>query len=187
MKSIDIRFNNVQKEMLAQCKNKRFMKYKADPFKYTNTVYNRIGLFISNKTYQIRNEIETQDYFGNEEDVAKFFFEEIAKDDIRSGLENTQQIDTMIDSRIVGIYLIQENQKLMENKGNTYEVNLTRAIVFETEDREYAFIKDVWFSEEIEIIRGNDLTQKLLTDFDKEDSEFGDNCILYIERYIEEI
>ena len=187
MKNIDVKFKEEQRELLLQCKNKKFIKYKADPFRFSNTVYNKLGLFIGNNTYQIRNEIERQDYFGDTEDVARFFFEEINKDDIKSGLENIEQIDTIVDSKIINIYLIQEKQTLIENNEKTYEVNLTRAIIFKTEDREYAFVKDIWFSEEIEIIRANDLVKKLSTEYEKENHEFQDGCILYTERYIEEL
>lgn len=182
MKNINVQFNDEQINNLKWTIGKKFKKYKSDPFKFTNTVYGVVGLYIGSKVFVLKNEIEEQDYYGVKEDVAILNFRETKNNEIESKISNVKQISVDIESNIKDIVLINETQTLYENGLKTYEVKLTRGIIIKTEAREYAFVKDVWFSEQIEIIRGDNLEEKLLSNYDREDTEFSKNGILKIER-----
>ena len=66
------------------------------------------------------------------------------------------------DSIIKKITVVNEHQQLFNQGIQTYDVYVTRAIIFEMEDGgEISFEKDIWFSEEINIRRGHDLIDKL--------------------------
>ena len=49
---------------------------------------------------------------------------------------------------------------MFENGEQTYDVWLTRGIIIDVGDRQIAFEKDVWFSEEIIVHRGYELSKE---------------------------
>ena len=160
MKEIDMRF---KKEIFQDFVDKKFEKYKHDPFVFTSSVHGMVGIYINNKVYEINNEQESVDYYGNIDDYAVFKFFETTDDKIESLLKDVQQITTKIEKRIKKIVLVNENQQTFENHIQTYNVWLTRAIILEFEDnKEVMFQKDITpFSEEIDIKKGYELIKEI--------------------------
>lgn len=160
MKEIDMRF---KKEIFEEFINKKFEKYKHDPFVFTSSVHGTVGIYINNNVYEINNEQEAVDYYGNTDDYAVFKFIKTTDDKIKSLLKNVEQITTKIEKRIKKIILVNENQQTFENGIQTYNVWLTRAIIFVFEDsKEIMFQKDITpFSEEIDIKKGYELIKEI--------------------------
>lgn len=141
---------------------KTLVKYRCDRFVFTNSVTQRVGFFIDDTVYNLTNCQETIDYFGQTDDVAIMRFEETTPDEIKSAFKNVEQIDMPIGAPIDEIRLINENQRISVRDECAYDVWLTRAIIFVVEGREILFEKDVVpFSEEIAILRGYDLEEKI--------------------------
>lgn len=81
--------------------------------------------------------------------------------DIHSALEGVAQIDTPINGCIEKVVLVNENQQVFENGTQTYDVWLTRGVIFMVDGREISFEKQNWpYSEEINIERGYNLIDK---------------------------
>lgn len=159
MVNIDMRFNQ---DIIRSLIGKNFVKYRCDRFVFTNSVTQRVGLFIDDKAYNLTNCQEAVDYFGQVEDVAVSRFEETSTDEIKSAFSDVEQIDTPIGAFIDEIRLVNENQCIYVNGECTYDVWLTRAIIFVVDGREVLFEKDIVpFSEEIIIMRGYDLEGQL--------------------------
>ena len=152
MNTIDMRFDpSLFQAMIGQ----EFKKYKADPFVYTNSVTQIVGLFIGDAVYKLTNIQETVDYFGYEDDASIFKITACQEDEIQSAFKDIQQIETPVNETIKEIVLVNENQRLFQNGIQTYDVWLTRGIIFRLPEREISFEKQiVSFSEEIEIQRG---------------------------------
>lgn len=71
------------------------------------------------------------------------------------------QIDTPINGCIEKVVLVNENQQVFENGTQTYDVWLTRGVIFMVDGREISFEKQNWpYSEEINIERGYNLIDK---------------------------
>lgn len=158
MKKIDMRLDET---IFQKMVGKQFLKYKCDPFVYTNSVTSIVGLYIDDEIFSLKNNQTTVDYFGTEDDCAVFSVEKVQEDDIISLFDDVEQIDTPIEEAICKITLVNENQRIFENGEYTYDVWLTRGIIFHFKEREISFEKDnVPFSEEIVIQRGYDLMEK---------------------------
>lgn len=156
VKTIDMRFDQ---RLVNSLVGQIFEKYRSDTFLYTDTVTATAGLFVSGRVFELRNEQEPVDYFGTSEDCAVFRIAETSADRIRSFFDDTEQTDTPVGAPVDKIVLINENQKTFSHGEQTYDVWLTRGIVFYAGGREIAFIKDpIPFSEQIEIRRGYDLS-----------------------------
>ena len=159
MISIDMRFNQ---DTIRSLIGKTFVKYRCDRFVFTNSVTQRVGFFIDDEAYNMTNCQEPVEYFGQIEDVAVSRFEKATADKIKSAFVDTEQVDTPIGAPIDEIRLINENQRISVNGECTYDVWLTRAIIFVVGGREILFEKDtVPFSEEIVILKGYDLEGQL--------------------------
>lgn len=139
---------------------KCFRKYRCDSFEYTNSVTGIVGIYINDKTFELRNEQESIQYFDSVDDIAVWGFREVNENDIRSFFEDTDQIDTPVDEIVKKITLVNEHQKV-KISDNIYELWITRAIIFHLETKDIYFEKDnTAFSEEIEIKRGHDLANE---------------------------
>ena len=116
---------------------------------------------MNDSTYAITNQIEPKDYFGATEDVASFRLEELPAEKIHSYIVDSQMIITPVGKKITAIDVVNETQKLFRNHVQTYEVNLTRGVIFHFEDdTELSFEKNVWFSEDISIEKGYKLIER---------------------------
>ncbi len=155
MKKIDMRFDQ---PLLKTLVGEQFVKYRNDPFLFTNSVTGTAGIYIGKRVFELRNEQEAVDFFGNIDDYAVFKLIESAPDKIESFYMNVTQIDTPIHETVQKIIVVNENQRMFKNGIQTYDVWRTRGVVFFVGGREISFQKDVVpFSEEIIIQKGYDL------------------------------
>ena len=70
-------------------------------------------------------------------------------------------VETPVESVISEVIVVNERQKLFENNKQTYEVLVTRGIIFKFEDgHELSFEKNIWFSEFISVEKGYDLIDR---------------------------
>ena len=150
----DYRFSESHfKPLLGKC----FKKYRCDSFEYTNSVTGVVGVYIGDKTFELRNEQKLIQYFNSVDDIAVWSITEVNENGIHSFFEHTDQIDTPVDEIVNKITLVNEHQKV-KIYDDIYELWITRAILFHLETKDIYFEKDnTAFSEEIEIKRGHDL------------------------------
>ena len=155
MNRMDMRFDrNLVQSFVGQ----QFKKYRCDEFVFTNSVTQIVGIYIGDSVIKLSNEQEAVDYFGNKENIAIFKIMESKDSEIVSAFLNTEQKDNPVNGIIDEIILVEENQQVFERGSQTYDVWLTRGIIFNVDGREISFEKqNVPFSEEINIQRGDDL------------------------------
>lgn len=158
MKKLEMRFDEITfKNFIGQT----FHKYRCDPIVYTSSVTQIVGLYIGDEVYKMSNVQEPVDYYGNMDDVTICRFIKAKVADIHSALEGVTQIDTPINGCIEKVVLVNENQQVFENGTQTYDVWLTRGVIFMVDGREISFEKQNWpHSEEINIERGYNLIDK---------------------------
>lgn len=160
---------------------KCFIKYRCDPFEYTNSVTGIVGICIDDKTFEIRNEQKSIKYFDSVDDIAVWTFKEVNANDIHSFFEDTNQIDTPVNETVKKITLVNELQKV-KISNEIYEMWITRAIIFHLETKDIYFEKDnTAFSEEIEIKRGH----KLIDEFPKKNDFFLNQWVSGISSSVE--
>lgn len=161
MKRIDICFDNMALKVLGDAIGKNLVCYKSDPFMYSTSVYGLVGVKVDELWLTFTNFVEVMDYFGGDEDVAVFKLQQSSEEDVHS-YTGEDMITTPINAKITGIDVINENQQLYKNGEQTYDVWVTRGIIFKLDDgRELLLEKDVWLSEDIIIEKGENLVVKL--------------------------
>lgn len=156
MKTIDIRLNPDEVSILRSMIGKELSSYLHDEFQYTQSSSQVVGFIVGDKAYYIYSFTEEQDYFGTSEDVAVWNVSDVKFPIV----DKKTFVKTSVNETIKGITLIQENQRVFDDVGQTYDVWLTRGIIFDLGERQVAFEKDVWFSEEIIVHRGYELSTR---------------------------
>ena len=161
MKHIDVRFNSDRMQMLQSMVGKMLEKFRCDPFEYSTLVYGLVGLYVNEQVFKLDNFHEIQDFFGHQDDVAMFKLHLSDDSEIHSLGEGIKMVDTPIACKIRQIRIVDENQQLFVNGEQTYDVWVTRGVIFDLEDgREVSFEKSVWFSEFIDVRRGYGLLEQ---------------------------
>jgi len=158
MISIDTRFDKATMETLKSKLGKRLVKFKCNPFIFSASIYSIIGIIFEDSTFAFTNTIEATDYFGTKEDVAIFRLEKMPEEKITSRIIDLDMINVEVNNTLSEISVINEHQKLFKKAQQTYDVWLTRGIIFKFVDGyELSFEKDIWFSEMIIVRKGYDL------------------------------
>lgn len=187
MKSIDVRFNPEEISLIKNMVGTTLTKYKCDPFEFSTAVYGIVGICTDKSAYAFTNAIQVMDYYGADEDVAVFRLEKRADSEIESLISGNTMIELPVKKTIKEIYIINEHQKVFENEKQTYDVWLTRGIIFRLEDdTEISLEKNVWFSEMITVDKGNNLLSKFtpVEEFSEDwEGDFRGECSRNVVRF----
>ncbi|MBR4570417.1 MAG: hypothetical protein IKO19_07110 [Candidatus Riflebacteria bacterium] len=161
MEKNNFQFDKNMIDMIKSMIGKNLIKYRCDPFIFSNSVHLNVGIYIEDKIYLLSNKEEVIDYFGAKEDIGILKIKECKDSEIKSGVVGVKQIDNPIDTLIKEIHIVQENQKLFQKNILTYDYYLTRGLIFIlSDDREISFEKWGPFGEEIKINCGHNLLNK---------------------------
>ncbi len=180
MKQIDIRFNQEEFSLIKDMIGRLLIKCKCDPFEFSTAVYGIVGICTDKTSYAFTNAIQVMDYYGANEDVAVFRMEKCADPEIKSFIGGNIMIELPINKTIKEVDIINEHQKVFEYDKQTYDVWLTRGIIFKLEDdTELSLEKNVWFSEMITVDKGENLLSKFtpVEDFSEDwEGNFRGEC-----------
>lgn len=161
MKNIDVRFSRLEIKLFENMVGKVMTKYKCDPFYFSTAVFGIVGFVVEDSAFILTNTTRPLDYYGAMEDVAVMNLSRTDEQQIHSMVEDNQMIETPVGKRITGIDIVNEHQKLFQNGVQTYDVQLTRGVIFYFEDAsELSLEKNVWFSEDITICKGEGLLDR---------------------------
>ena len=159
MKTLDERILNPMISYLRNMVGKEMLAFKYAPFADTSASYGSAGITVEDGSFTFTNYIEGADYFGTLEDVALFKLRKAPIEECPSGT-NSPLLTVPVRSLITKVSVVNERQLLFENEIKTYEVLLTRGVLFSFNDgTELSFEKGIWFSEAIYVHRGQDLIQ----------------------------
>lgn len=186
MKNIDIRIDDAGREMLKGLIGKQIVRIEHDEFAFTNTSSQVVRIVASNQDVYIYNFAEPMDYYGSEEDVAVMTVEGTKYPIV----DSKSFIASPVYQVVKQVFLVQENQQVFEDSVQTYDVWVTRGIIFDFGEYQIAFEKASWVSEDIAIWRGYDLVEKFasvenFTKSDFWDSGINAECIRSIEEVTE--
>ena len=156
MKKIDIRLNHDEIALLKSFIGTEFKSISHESFIFTNSVSGTVQFNINNKIFYLYSDIEPLEHFGSIEDTAIWSLE--TQKYVGVNVENF--VTTPIKEIIRKIILVQENQRIYENEEQTYDVWVTRGIIFDFGNHQISFEKAIWFSEEIYIQKGYNLIEK---------------------------
>jgi len=184
MNSVDIRLKQSEIELLKSMVGHRLIALYHDAFVFTNTSSEIVQVEADNLIAYLYSFVEPVEHFGSIEDTAIWTYET----EKYPALDSKHFIKSPVQEIITKIELVQENQKLSINGEFKYNFDLTRAIIFTLESGfQIALQKDVWFSEEIIILKGYNLIDKINEKNDFLNESWGASCVPESNRIVENI
>ena len=175
MKYIDVRFNEKEINCIKEMVGATLVRFRTDPFSSPDA-FGVAGIITDRNTYELSNQIEVMDFYGGDEDVAIFHLKSCLESEIKSLFVDDRLIDIPINKVIKEIDLVNEHQKLFEIGFQTYDVWLTRGIIFRfIDNEEFSLEKSVWFSEMIHSNEGTNLLDTF-TPVEEFTEEFTEGC-----------
>ena len=153
MTEIDIRLSEQEVAPLRTWKHQQLLSIQHEKFLYTAASEQAVGFNVAGSFFYLYNFTEPMDYFGTTEDVARLTLETVRYPCVDKKDWMTFPIEETIES----IQLVQEQQELYEAGEKIYDVHMTRGLILDLGDRELAFEKHIWFTEEILIHQGHSL------------------------------
>lgn len=157
MNKVDIRFKKSEMELLQSLIGQEIQSISHDAFLYVNSSSQIVQINSDNDVYYLYSFTEPLNYLGSTEDVAIWSFETRRY----PAVDNKNFIQTPFMEKVKSISVVQENQRLYRNNEQIYDLWLTRALIFNFEERQLSFEKAIWFSEDIYIRRGYNLIHEL--------------------------
>ena len=173
MNRIDIRLKDTDKELLQSFIGTTLQSIEHDEFVFTNSSSQAVRLNVNNQVAYLYSFTESLDYFGSTEDVAVWSVESTEYPMILS----KSFITMPVQQAITGVSILQEHQMLFDHGTQTYDVWVTRGIIFDLGDHQISFEKPVWFSEEIIIRKGYDLLNSFRPVDDIENADIWEDGI----------
>lgn len=180
MTTIDKRFNQGEMNILRQLLEKNIIAFKHDEFNFNNSSSQVVGIETENGMIYLYSLTELLDYYGSFEDVAVWKLTE----ERYSFVDKKNLISSPVNESIKAIYVVQENQRLYEDGKQTYNVWVTRGLIFDFGDHQFSLEKPIWFSEDIYIQKGYDLIDKFAATDNFVNDDWSDGCIAECEREI---
>ena len=168
-KKINKLFNEKEIQLFKLLIGQQLEKVRHDRFDFSNTSYRRVTLFVNDKAYELINDIEETDFMWDDygdEAVAVFKFKKTNDMgiDYNYGIENyPKQIENPVNEIIKDIIIIEDNVKAFDKATNNFvsEYDYVKGIIVVLDGFSYCFTRDVWFSEEIRINKGENPQSKV--------------------------
>lgn len=179
---IDKRLTTEQETLLKSLIGKTVEKIRHDCFEYSNVSYKRVTIFCDGAAYELNNEVEELDFmwddFGKESvGVFKFFKTEDRGINYDYGCQGyPAQVETPIGKQLLDVVLIEDHVEAFDKStGNRFsQYDYVKGIILRFEGTNYSFVRDVWFSDDITVYKGNEPEKKLGKP--EEDWEAGEEC-----------
>ncbi len=180
MIKIDKRLKSGEMNILHRLLGTKIVSFKHDEFNFSNSSSQVVGIETEHGIIYLYSFTEPLDYYGSIEDVAVWKL----TDERYKFVEKKNLISSPINETVKSIYIVQENQRLFESGKQTYNVWVTRGLIFDFRDHQYSFEKPVWFSEDIYIQKGYDLINKFASTDKFVNDDWSDGCEAECEREI---
>lgn len=166
---IDKRLNPEQEALLKSLIGKKVDKIRHDRFDYSNVSYERVTIFCEDEVYELNNGVEALDFmwddFG-EETVAvfKFFKTEDKGIDYDYGCEGyPAQVETPVEKTLIDVILVEDHVEAFSRaSGDRFsQYDYVKGVILVFEGIKYSFVRDIWFSDDITIYKGNNPEAKI--------------------------
>lgn len=166
---IDKRLNPEQEAFLKSLIGKKVDKIRHDRFDYSNVSYERVTIFCEDEVYELNNGVEALDFmwddFGEETVVVfKFFKTEDKGIDYDYGCEGyPAQVETPVEKTLIDVILVEDHVEAFGRaSGDRFsQHDYVKGAILVFEGIKYSFVRDVWFSDDITIYKGNNPEAKI--------------------------
>ena len=136
---------------------KKLICFKSQQKDSWNRIFGNILLVTEDSEVELRNELTEIEYFGNTEEVSKFYVNQITKDKPCKLLVEDSITETPVNEIIEDIIVIKDEIDVKDSSENSiYEITMDDAVIIKTDNSVYAISREWSLEEELIFIKTSD-------------------------------
>jgi hypothetical protein len=141
--------NEAEKQLLKDIIGQNLICFKSQKPDAWNHVFGNIAIIAENLEIEIRNELTPTEYFGDSEDISRFYVKQISEERPFRLMVDDSVVKTVVNEKVSDILIVQDSVTVRDSNGAlVYEIAIDTAIVIKTEKSTFAISRD-WSLEEL--------------------------------------
>ncbi|MBO4857897.1 MAG: hypothetical protein J5527_05235 [Treponema sp.] len=162
---------------------KKLICFKSQQKDSWNRIFGNILLVTEVSEVELRNELTEIEYFGNTEEVSKFYVNQITKDKPFKLMVEDSITETPVNEIIEDIIVIKDEIDVKDSSENSiYEITMDDAVIIKTDNSVYAISREWSLEEELIFIKTSDYmkdiysVEQIVSEWSDEDEKTVATC-----------
>ncbi len=175
--------NEQEKSLLKSIIGQKLICFKSQKPDAWNHIFGNISVVVEKSEVEIRNELTPTEYFGDTEDVSKFFVKKITSEYPFNLMIVDSVHETPVNEKIEDIILVQDVVIVKDDDGNfVYEIKIDTAIVIKAEKSIFAISRDwsleelMFFVKTVDFKKDIYSVQQMIEEWGDDESEWNATC-----------
>ena len=136
---------------------KKLLCFKSQQKDSWNRIFGNILLVTEDSEIELRNELTEIEYFGDSEEVSKFYVNKITKEKPFQLMVEDSIAETSVNEVVEDIIIVKDEINVKDSSGNTiYEITMDDAVIIKTDNSVYAISREWSLEEELIFIKTSD-------------------------------
>lgn len=170
-------------QMLKTLIGTKLVCFKSQKKDSWNRIFGNIALITDKTEIELRNELTDIEYFGDSEDVSKFYVNQISASKPFSLMIEDEVFKTSVNEIITDIIIVEDEISIKDSSGNPiYEITMDDAVIIKTANSTYAISREWSLEEELIFIKTSDYKkdiysiEQIISEWSDEDENFIATC-----------
>lgn len=164
-----------EKTLLKKLIASKLVCFKSQEKDSWNHIFGNIALVTDKSIIEIRNELTPIEYYGDTEDVSKFYINQLSKENPFKLMIEDKIFETSVNENILDIIIAQDEVCIKDcDKKIIYEITIDTAIIVKTEFSVFVISREWSLEEELIFVKSTDY-QRDIYSVQQMISEWGDN------------
>lgn len=136
---------------------KKLLCFKSQQKDSWNRIFGNILLVTEDSEIELRNELTEIEYFGDSEEVSKFYVNKITKEKPFQLMVEDSIAETSVNEVVEDIIIVKDEINVKDSSGNSiYEITMDDAVIIKTDNSVYAISRDWSLEEELIFVKAAD-------------------------------
>lgn len=170
-------------QMLKTLIGTKLVCFKSQKKDSWNRIFGNIAIITDKTEIELRNELTDIEYFGDSEDVSKFYVNQISASKPFSLMIEDEVFKTSVNEIITDIIIVEDEISIKDSSGNPiYEITMDDAVIIKTDNSTYAISREWSLEEELIFIKTSDYKkdiysiEQIISEWSDEDENFIATC-----------
>ena len=162
---------------------KKLLCFKSQQKDSWNRIFGNILLVIEDCEVELRNELTEIKYFGDSEEVSKFYVNQITNDKPFQLMVEDSIAETPVNEVIEDIIIVKDEINVNDSSGKSlYEITMDDAVIIKTNNSVYAISREWSLEEELIFIKTSDYkkdiysVEQIISEWSDEDENSIATC-----------
>ena len=140
--------NEKELQMLKSLIGSKLISFKSQEKDSWNRIFGNIALVTDKTEIELRNELTEIEYFGDFEEVSKFYVNQITAENQFCLMVQDDVFETTVNETITDIIIVKDEVVVKDDSAKTvYEITTDDAVIIKTDSSAYVISRD-WHLEE---------------------------------------